>query len=31
MFRGQSHLLTAEPGWEKVADTVLAWADRSRD
>lgn len=26
MFRGRSHLLIAEPGWEEVADEALAWA-----
>jgi pimeloyl-ACP methyl ester carboxylesterase len=27
LFAGRSHFLTAEPGWEEVADTVLRWLE----
>lgn len=27
LFAGRSHFLTAEPGWEDVADTVLRWIE----
>jgi len=26
-FPGHSHLLLAEPGWERVVDTLIAWAE----
>jgi pimeloyl-ACP methyl ester carboxylesterase len=27
-FRGRSHFIAGEPGWEEVADFALGWADR---